>query len=489
MKNLKLLNLNRVLRTTNYLTHDLTVLISVLHIATFFITSTIALIVYLNTLAPDLTWDNFGVDGGELIAATMTGGVPHPSGYPIYLMLGRIFGQIPIGTVAYRFNLFSAFSMAVAAGFIALGILHRIGVDRQSIRIRQVGPAVATGLSFAFAPLVWGQAIITEVYALNLAFVSILIWILLNGSAKRHPVLSGAVLGLCITTHLTSLLLTPLLLIFVPRRLWLYLLAGTFFGLLPYLALPILGSKESPIVWGQLDTVKGWWWQVSSFIYQPNTFAYSSDLWADRLSSWLPQYLVQFTWFGIILIALGIYQIRSNLRLVIGMLVTIGAYSVYAFMYNTSDALVFALPGLMMIAVFLGLGLTRLKMAALLLPLVMVTINFDKQDLGQVSNLRIASESLLGQLPPQSIVLTPGDQTISALWYYHYVEGQRADLVLADGNMFQFDWYRMRLGRLYPDLVHLEHDDLDGFILFNKESRPICKVSLVQSVQNNCQGL
>jgi hypothetical protein len=489
MKNLELLNLNRVFGVKANMAHDMAVLIPMGYIATFFITSTIALFVYMNTLAPDLTWDNFGVDGGELITATMTGGVPHPSGYPTYLILGRIFGQIPIGTFGFRFNFFSAFSMAVAAGFITLGIFRGIGASQHALSIRQVGPAVAAGLSFAFAPLVWGQAIITEVYALNLAFVSILIWILMIDSAKHHPVISGAILGLCITTHLTSLLLIPLLLILVPRSLWLYLLVGTFLGLLPYLALPILGSDDSPLVWGQLDSVKGWWWQVSSFIYRPNTLAFPSTLWAERLVSWLPHYLSQYTWFGIILITLGIYQLRNNLRLVISLLGTIVAYSVYAFMYNTSDALVFSLPGLLLTAVFLGFGLTRLKAAALLLPLVMVTINYNEQDLGQAYNLRIASESLLGQLPAQSIVLTPGDQTISALWYYHYVEGQRSDLVLVDSNMFQFDWYRMRLGRLYPDLVHLERDDLEEFILFNKESRPICKVSLIQPLQNNCQGI
>ena len=49
------------------------------------------LAVYLGTLAPGLTWANFGSDEGDLIAASATGGVAHPTGYPVYLLAARVF--------------------------------------------------------------------------------------------------------------------------------------------------------------------------------------------------------------------------------------------------------------------------------------------------------------------------------------------------------------------------------------------------------------
>ncbi|HMB21839.1 MAG TPA: DUF2723 domain-containing protein, partial [Anaerolineales bacterium] len=71
--------------------------------------------VYSLTLAPGLTWANFGSDGGDLIAAAATGGVAHPSGYPLYLLLARLFQVIPIGTLAFRTNLLSATAITLAA--------------------------------------------------------------------------------------------------------------------------------------------------------------------------------------------------------------------------------------------------------------------------------------------------------------------------------------------------------------------------------------
>jgi len=41
-----------------------------------------ALVLYARTLAPGLTWAHHAADGGDLLAAALTVGVPHPSGYP-----------------------------------------------------------------------------------------------------------------------------------------------------------------------------------------------------------------------------------------------------------------------------------------------------------------------------------------------------------------------------------------------------------------------
>src|SRR5258708_38141233 len=47
-------------------------------------------------------------DSGEMIAASYRLGLPHPPGYPLYCLLGRLFSLFPIGTVAFRFNLLAS---------------------------------------------------------------------------------------------------------------------------------------------------------------------------------------------------------------------------------------------------------------------------------------------------------------------------------------------------------------------------------------------
>ncbi len=81
-----------------------------------------SLALYLLTLAPTITWANAGTDGGDLITAAATLGVPHPPGYPLYITLGHLFAQLPIGDVAFRLNLFSAVCMALAAALMAWSV-------------------------------------------------------------------------------------------------------------------------------------------------------------------------------------------------------------------------------------------------------------------------------------------------------------------------------------------------------------------------------
>jgi len=73
------------------------------------------LVLHVATLAPSV----MGGDGGELVSAALTGGVPHPPGYPLLALLARAFAALPLGpSPAWRVNLLSAVSTAAAAGLL-----------------------------------------------------------------------------------------------------------------------------------------------------------------------------------------------------------------------------------------------------------------------------------------------------------------------------------------------------------------------------------
>ena len=64
----------------------------------------IPLIIYLQTMAPTTSfWDC-----GEFIACSVTLGVPHPPGTPLFLLLGNVFSNIPtFSDIGARVNLIS----------------------------------------------------------------------------------------------------------------------------------------------------------------------------------------------------------------------------------------------------------------------------------------------------------------------------------------------------------------------------------------------
>jgi hypothetical protein len=59
----------------------------------------LALVVYALGACPTI----YVGDSGELVAAVDTLGIPHPSGYPLYVLLGKLWTPLlPVGSVAHR---------------------------------------------------------------------------------------------------------------------------------------------------------------------------------------------------------------------------------------------------------------------------------------------------------------------------------------------------------------------------------------------------
>src|SRR4028119_2317230 len=86
------------------------------HIAVGAMAGLCALLLYLAGVSSTVT---YGGDCGELIAASYRLGIAHPTGYPLYCLLGRLFATIcPFGEVAWRYNVLSALLGATAVGLI-----------------------------------------------------------------------------------------------------------------------------------------------------------------------------------------------------------------------------------------------------------------------------------------------------------------------------------------------------------------------------------
>ena len=168
----------------------------------------VTLILYLWTLAPGLVRG----DGGELQYVLAIRGVAHPTGYPLYTLLGWLWTQLlPFGSIAWCINLLSA---VCGAGAVTLvyGIVYRL--------IRRPVPALAGALFLAFSPVFWTLSSVTEVYALHALFVAAVLYLLLAWrDAKSHRfrilVLTAFVYGLSLSHHRTMLLLAPAIGVFV----------------------------------------------------------------------------------------------------------------------------------------------------------------------------------------------------------------------------------------------------------------------------------
>ncbi len=430
-------------------------------------------VLYLVFLPSRLTWANYGGDGGDFLAAMLSGGVPHPSGYPTYMLLGRLFQLLPFGTPYWRAALLSALSVSSAAGLLCLWTAgFAAAVPRQGW---QTG--LAAGLLWGLAPLVWSQAVIVEVYGLQALFVVLWLWwigLLARGGRGWVVGLLAGVAGLSTGNHLTILLMAP------AAAWWLWkaarqggaaravilqiALAGA--GLLVYLYLPLSASRFPPVNWGNPQSWQGFLWTVSGQPYRSLLFHLPSEDLLGRLSAWARLLIEQFALPGLVLGVVGAVQCGLKKFPQALLLWIFAAYSLFAIGYKTADSILYLIPALLAAAVWAGQGLVLvwpwmwrnlpLGKAAALLLVVFIAVqlpgNARKVD-PRHDEAEAYAQAYLRDAPANAILLTRSDADTFPLWYAVYGLGMRRDTVIVVLPLTAFAWYRETLMHTYPDLV------------------------------------
>ena len=416
----------------------------------------ISLGLYLATLAPGLTWAHDSADGGELAAAASTLGIAHPPGYPTYVLLAHPFTLLPLGEVATRTNLFSALCAACTAALLSWTLIQT-GARRTS--------AIGAGLALACSPLLWSQAIVTEVHALNSLFTALLLAFAATAMRRdRRPaawlaLATGWVWGVGMGNHPTLLLCGPLVLLawWRMRKGWICGPLGLALGLLVYLYLPIRAGADPPINWGNPRTPAQFWWTVSGGPYRQFLFALPWAYLPARLLAWLALLRQQFTWFGLLVAFVGgatLWNDRRPLFLTTG--ATMILYSIFAVGYNTSDSQFYLIPALVCLGLWLGTGIDRVlsalgarwswtgrwgAVAVVTLPLVVAVWRFPALDLSHDRQASQFERVTLEQAPPQAIILSRRDSHTFSLWYGQVALGKRPDVLIVDLDLLAYEWY------------------------------------------------
>jgi hypothetical protein len=454
----------------------------------FLLLGVLPFIVYLRTLAPTITWSHAGVDSGDLATAVAVGGVPHPPGYPTYLLMGEIFKRLPVGDIAYRLNLLSAACAALAVALTALVIAQSLmhlaerNADTKAGMSKERGLArlcaAAAALSLAFSGSFWSQAVIAEVYTLNTLLAALLLYgaIHLRPANQRWlvPGLFG-LLGVALGNHPTILLLLPVLVWRLNIR-WRWLMAASTLaafglGLSVYLILPLRAAGSPPVNWGAAATWPGFLWLVGAQPYRHFVFGLSPQFLPGRIAAECHLLIQGFMGWGVPVGLLGLWRLtHADRHLGYGSLLSFLLFSAYAIGYDTTDSYVYLLPVLLLFSLWIGWGLYTLATALgrlgpaasqaylrvagllLLLPCLSLAWNFARQDLSRDTQAYDYARRTLELAAPHAVILAEGDPQTFALWYAHYALNLRPDVAVVSVDLLPYAWYRATLCSAQPHL-------------------------------------
>jgi hypothetical protein len=438
-----------------------------------------AFLVYLFSLYPSVA----GGDSGELVVAALTVGVPHPSGYPLYVLIGKAFASVPVHSIAWRLNALSACCDAGAVILLALAIGDISG---------NAAAGVAAAGLFAFSPTVWMYATVAEVFALNNLCVAAQLFLAARAWLRpdsRYVYLLALVVGLGVSNHLTSGVTGVVLLggvvISRLRRGELPLASigvvalAVASGLLPYLLLPLASraSVPSPAQWGDESTWSGFLTHVLRREY--GTFRLGGSPFVSRsgtleqIGAYAADALRQLMVVGFPLAVWGLYRAIRTGRLRGLVAVMAAAYVVYIIAFHSLANLPLEQPlfhGIvarfwqqpnLFVCAWAGLGLAMLPGrwprigAAAVCGAVLAGSVFHGRDLVHRSDWTIHDygQSLLRPLPQNTLVVTRGDIQLNAVRYLLTAERERPDVRVLDQEMLTFRWMKPIVLRRMPDIV------------------------------------
>ena len=420
-------------------------------------------------------------DDSIFILAGYFNGISHPPGYPLYTLVLNWFTQIPIGDIPARAHASSAFFGALSCCALFC-IFCLTGLERQI--------AALGAFAFSVTATFWSQAIITEVYSLNvflnLCLLLFALRIFLNFkpdtlgpvATSRDFYLFSIVLGLALSNHWPlTVLATPAYLLLICRPY--FCLQNKLTAVLPAIAIGVAAylylywnNQSSPFInfSGEFANFAELIEYVMRKHYASIDFQSTAGL-QDKLlfARDLAHQFVRELNLLLVFSALGVYHLIKTpesraiglamiwLVLANSLLLVLLVNFDYGLLYSLVFA-VYPIVSIVMLFVLAGFGihsLTRREnpmithkhfVIILLLALALnVFFSLPQNYRHHYSWGEEYAQRILSELPTNAILFSDGEVELGLLSYYHFIKGQRPDIqiysssgLLLDNRLFDY---------------------------------------------------
>lgn len=482
------------------------------------LTSIFVFIIYLFTLAPSVVQ----IDSGELTAVQATLGIAHPTGYPLFTMIGYLFSLIPLPfSKIFQLNILATIYCSIGVGVFTYTIkycLDNILVFRKKNLSKESAKkekkkskeqstekqieipenfklitAVFGGLSLAFSRTFWFQSTSVEVYSLHLLLITLIIFFLLKAYVKSFEndklsnwLLFAFFLALGFTNHLTTLMILPgTAYLYFSRykfnsasfkKLALMITLFILVLIAIYSYLPLRASQNPILNWGNPIDWERIYRHVTGRQYQVWLFTSFDSAGKQFNHFWN---ILPFEFFiGLLFVLIGlIVSLFRSKTLGLFILISFLFTLFYSINYDIHDIDSYFLLAFIMLAFFSSFGALKiLEMKSLpknygliglgLVLVIQLFFNFREVDQSGVYTYEDYTKAILNTSPKNSIIFSyQWDYFISASYYYQYVENQRKDITIIDKELLRRSWYYNQINNHDPNILSGVNNEVDQFLI------------------------
>ncbi len=470
-----------------------------------FLSFLFAFIIYVLTLAPTVGF----IDTGELAVSCLTLGISHPTGYPLFTIIGHVFSFIPIGDGIYNLNLFSALLGAIAVCeffFLMVFLLsdfilpkdiikkfkdNTISKDFRNLNVYFI--SLASSLILAYSITFWNISNGIEVYALhilflvtvNFAFLKACYYTINNNPFKeRYWILFAFVLGLSFSNHMTTIFLAPSSIFFyfavngfnkLSFKRILILSVPFFLGLSVYVYFP-LRANEAIVSWGYPVNLTNMYRHISGKQFSVWMFT-STDVMAKQIKRFMDFYPKDFFYIPLLLSIPGLISIYNFHKKFFYFTLILFVFNVfYASNYDIHDIESYFVLTYITTAIWSGFGIfyiiskfksNKLIASALFLvvPVIMLSQNYKQCDESKNFIPHDYTMNVFKSARQNSLIIsTQWDFWLASAWYFQFIKGMRSDINIIDKELLRRSWYIRHIRVHYPEIYNRSSSEFEIYL-------------------------
>lgn len=420
-------------------------------------------------------------DTGEMISASNTLGIAHPPGYPLYIILSKIFLAIlPISNAGYRMNALSAL-----CGALTVWIFYKILVKNNIERLT----AYLISMIFAASYLQWYLSLVSEMYTLNTLFAVLLFYLLFSLTEEKNYkliFLAAFLFGIGLGNRMDLLLILPGILWMVLRMRKHFSFSNVFLMLLlfcvgfsVYLYLPIRSSTYPLLDWNHPATLQNLIGSLTRKSHGGTLDLISSSYSAGENFSATMEFYFRHMWTGFAYLGIpmaiaGLFSLWKRKRdfAVSSLLAWIVSGPVFIYLANippNPHALAILEAHFLLSNVFAAFWIAegfyfliqlrqnrlyKVFVTGLCGVMLCVNLSIGFGDNNKRNNYFASdyAKNILRSAPHGSIVVMKEDVQLFSIWNKQLVENLRRDLAVVSQGLCGSPWYQRSFNALHPDV-------------------------------------
>ncbi len=446
--------------------------------------------VYFKTLAPSVSF----IDTGELAAVCVKLGVAHPTGYPLFTLIGRIFSLLPFGEEVFRLNLMCAIltSFALVVFFnLLVFLISEVNLEQEkkdkkfilldskfgNLTIYLI--SLSGTLILAFSNTYWDISNSLEVYSLHQLLVISIIFIMLkaaNESYKKDSradvywILFAFLVGLSFTNHLSTIFMSVgcFYLYFAINRFnsnsykrLAIMIVPFIIAFSVYIYFPIRADNQV-LSWGYPANWNNFVRHFTGKQFSVWMFS-STEVTSKQFKYFISSYPKEFYYFPLLLAIFGLIKIFNQQRKLFYYTFLLFGFNVlYAINYDIHDIDSYFILAYIVSTIWITFGLIffverfksislKFAIASIFIVLIPLYANYKENDESSNYYVRDYTFNVFKSAKPNSMIIsTQWDFFVSASIYYQYIKGERSDLIIIDKELLRRSWYIRHVQLHFP---------------------------------------